>query len=127
MFQFDTKKNCWKNKCTIDIIIVYLKIFHIKKHHKILHPSKCRKKNKITKKNFFLSPEYFIEKWAGPSPTPAGLKRRGWSFVAIHASCLVLYGSKRPFLGASTCIEALFGHTEASIRVDASIWGVNSY
>jgi len=80
-----------------------------------------------SQKKFFLSPEYFIEKRAGPSPTPAGLKRRGWSFVAIHAPCLVLYGSKRPFLGASTCIEALFGHTEASIRVDTSIWGVNSY
>ena len=74
-----------------------------------------------------LRPEQFIEKWAGPSPTPAGLKRRAWSFVAIQAPFLVLYGSTRPFLGVSTCIEALFGHTEASVRVDASIWGVNSY
>ena len=127
MFQFDTQKNWWKNKCTIDLIIVYLKIFKFKKHHKILHTSKCRKKFKIQKKYMYLSPEYFIEKWAGPSPTPAGLKRRAWSFVAIHAPFLVLYGCKRPFWGASTCIEALFGPTEASIRVDASIWGVNSY
>ena len=127
MCQFDTQKNWLKNKCTKDIIIVYLKIFKFKKHHKILHTSKCRKKFKIKKKYMYLSPEYSIEKWAGPSPTPAGLKRHAWSFVAIHAPLLVLYGCTRPFWGASTCIEALFGPTEASIRVDASIWGVNSY
>ena len=58
----------------------------------------------------YLSPEYFIEKWAGPSPTPAGLKRRAWSFVAIQAPFLVLYGSTHPFGGASTCVDALKGH-----------------
>ena len=57
----------------------------------------------------YLSPEYFIEKWAGPCPTPAGLKRRQWSFLAIHAPFLVLYEIKRPFWGASTYIYAQKG------------------
>ena len=90
MFQFDThQKKWWKNKCTIDIIIVYLKIFKFKKHHKILHTSKCRKKFKIQKKIHVFEPRIFYWKMGRPFSYSSRPQK----------ACMVLCGHPRPFIG----------------------------
>ncbi|KNZ59101.1 putative signal peptide protein [Puccinia sorghi] len=87
-----------KNKCTIDIIILYLKIFTIKIHHNNIYPLNNRKNNQNLKKsNFFSTPEKSIQNWAGPSPTTEASKGENsplWPSTPLYWSSMGIVSPK---------------------------------